>query len=353
MDRPQPLPTQTRRIRVNHETRYLYQPAVTTSWHQAHLEPGNTPCQRVVSVHRQVYPRPTFALQTTDAFGNQQWFFNQETAHAELTVCVTSILETWSIAGDATGGLLLAEKPAVPRPESVGGAAGASLGESLGASLGASPWESMAQAIAYAPQKPAPRESLYAYPSTYVPRDPEFIAFSAEVFTAGRPLVEVCKALTALLHQELQYNPQTTTVQTAARTALAQRSGVCQDFAHIMLACLRSRGLAARYVSGYLITEPAEGQPRLIGADASHAWVAVYLGDGQWLDCDPTNNRTGLASPGPDYIRLAVGRDFADVSPLRGVIHGGAHHRLEVGVTVAPEGDTLTDSHDHALSTRL
>ena len=336
-----PQPTQARRIRVSHETRYLYQPAVTTSWHQAHLEPSNTPCQRVVSVHRQVYPRPTFALQTTDAFGNQQWFFNQETSHAELTVCVTSVLETWSIARDTQGGLPPGEKLTVPPRDS------------LGVSSWKSPWEFMAQAIAYAPTKPALKESLYAYPSSYVPRGQEFVAFSAEVFVAGRPLAEVCTALTALLHRELQYNPQTTTVQTAARTALAQRSGVCQDFAHIMLACLRSRGLAARYVSGYLITEPAEGQPRLIGADASHAWVSVYLGDDQWLDCDPTNNRTGLASPGLDYIRLAVGRDFADVSPLRGVIHGGAHHRLEVGVTVTPEGDTLKDSHDHALSTRL
>lgn len=338
-DRPLslPQPTQTRRIRVSHETRYFYQPAVTTSWHQAHLEPGNSPCQRVVSVHRQVYPRPTFALQTTDAFGNQQWFFNQETAHAELTVCITSVLETWSITRDAKGVLSSRKEPAAP-PR---------------LSPWESPWELMAQAIAYAPRKPALRESLYAYPSSYVPRGQEFMGFSAEVFSAGRPLAEVCTALTALLNRELQYNPQTTTVQTAARTALAQRSGVCQDFAHIMLACLRSRGLAARYVSGYLITEPAEGQPRLIGADASHAWVSVYLGDDQWLDCDPTNNRTGLASPGPDYIRLAVGRDFADVSPLRGVIHGGAHHRLEVGVTVAPEGDTLKGSHDHALSTRL
>jgi len=126
---------------------------------------------------------------------------------------------------------------------------------------------------------------------------------------------------------------------------LQQRQGVCQDFAHILLGCLRTQGLAARYVSGYLLTEPPEGQPRLIGSDASHAWVSVYVPEvqddtlcthGQWFDLDPTNNRWGLNSPGVDYVTLALGRDFGDVSPVRGVIHGGASHTLEVGVTVMP-----------------
>jgi transglutaminase-like putative cysteine protease len=123
---------------------------------------------------------------------------------------------------------------------------------------------------------------------------------------------------------------------------LETRKGVCQDFAHIMLACLRSLGLPARYVSGYLLTQPPPGQPRLLGADASHAWVSVYLpgeqGPGMWTDLDPTNNR----APGEDYVTLATGRDFSDVSPLRGVIHGGANHTLRVAVTVTPlEPDSL------------
>jgi transglutaminase-like putative cysteine protease len=117
------------------------------------------------------------------------------------------------------------------------------------------------------------------------------------------------------------------------------RKGVCQDFAHIMLACLRSLNLPARYVSGYLLTEPPPGKPRLVGSDASHAWVSVYLpdedGDARWADLDPTNNR----APGEDYVTLAVGRDYSDVSPVRGVIHGGANHQLDVGVTVTPVDD--------------
>ena len=310
-----------KRIRVCHETRYRYQPAVTISWHRAHLEPGNTPCQTVMRVERYVNPYPSFEQQTEDAFGNRQWFFNQETAHAELMVRVVSELQTWSLppAQDA----------------------------------GTTSWEATALSHAYEPGQPAKKESLFAYPSSYVPRGQEFIDFSTEVFFAQRPLRDSCIGLTELVHRQIEYNRQTTTIHTPTKIALAQRSGVCQDFAHIMLACLRSRGLAARYVSGYLITEPANGQPKLIGADASHAWVSVYLGDGHWLDCDPTNNCSGLASPGPAYVRLAVGRDFADVSPLRGVIHGGAQHQLEVAVTVESEPDTLAGSYDDSVSTWL
>jgi transglutaminase-like putative cysteine protease len=127
--------------------------------------------------------------------------------------------------------------------------------------------------------------------------------------------------------------------------ALAQRKGVCQDFSHIMIACLRTLGLPARYVSGYLLTQPAPGEVKLIGSDASHAWVSVYVPDlmnaqgevqsQRWCDFDPTNDRWGWHSPGQDYVTVAQGRDFGDVSPLRGVIHGGARHRLTVGVTVS------------------
>jgi transglutaminase-like putative cysteine protease len=138
------------------------------------------------------------------------------------------------------------------------------------------------------------------------------------------------------IHTDFEYETEATDVSTPALEALRLRQGVCQDFAHVMLACLRSLGLAARYVSGYLLTEPPPGQPRLLGADSSHAWVSVYVpGDGkrgQWLDLDPTNRR----SPGEDYVVLATGRDYSDVSPIRGVIHGGSNHQLHVAVTVLP-----------------
>ncbi len=147
----------------------------------------------------------------------------------------------------------------------------------------------------------------------------------------------------ARIHAEFTCETFSTEFNTPALEALAQRRGVCQDFAHILIACLRAMGVPARYVSGYLLTQPPPGQPRLIGSDASHAWVSVYLPDLPgaaeglgWYDLDPTNNRSGWGSPGEDYVTLALGRDFSDVSPMRGVIHGGARHTLMVAVTVQP-----------------
>ena len=143
--------------------------------------------------------------------------------------------------------------------------------------------------------------------------------------------------LTLRMHADFLYDSDSTEISTPAVEALAQRRGVCQDFAHIMIACLRAMGLSARYVSGYLLTQPPPGKPRLVGSDASHAWVSIYLPDengaaGAWADLDPTNDRM----PGEDYVRLATGRDYSDVSPIRGVIHGGANHTMRVAVTVSP-----------------
>ena len=155
------------------------------------------------------------------------------------------------------------------------------------------------------------------------------------------------------IHTDFVYESQSTQVNTPAREALAQRKGVCQDFAHIMIACLRAMGIPARYVSGYLLTEPAPGTVKLKGSDASHAWVSVYVPDlppdERWCDLDPTNNRSGWHSPGEDYVTLATGRDFFDVSPIRGVIHGGASHTLSVGVTVEPvSGDNQVNQVNQA-----
>ena len=142
------------------------------------------------------------------------------------------------------------------------------------------------------------------------------------------------------IHADFDYESESTQINTPALEALAQRKGVCQDFAHIMIACLRSLGLPAKYVSGYLLTVAAPGTVKLTGSDASHAWVSVYVPDlpprARWCDLDPTNNRDGWHSPGEDYVTLAIGRDFSDVSPIRGVIRGGASHTLKVGVTVEP-----------------
>ena len=151
----------------------------------------------------------------------------------------------------------------------------------------------------------------------------------------GRPLLDAIEALMNRIYTEFKFDPAATTVSTPVLKVLENKRGVCQDFAHLMLSCLRSLGLAARYVSGYLLTQPPPGQPRLIGADASHAWVSVYCpgaSGGSWVDFDPTNNLI----PDTQHITLAWGRDFGDVSPLRGVILGGDAHEPMVAVTVMP-----------------
>lgn len=161
-------------------------------------------------------------------------------------------------------------------------------------------------------------------------------------FQTGRPLDRCAIDLCDWVHKEFDYVPQSTVIDTSVHHVFASRQGVCQDFAHLMIAMLRSLGLAAGYVSGYLLTTPPPGQPRLVGSDASHAWVRLYVPGLQdhpsegWLHLDPTNHRYGWASPGLDYVQLAVGRDFSDVSPLRGVLQGEAQQTLEVGVTVEP-----------------
>jgi transglutaminase-like putative cysteine protease len=159
-----------------------------------------------------------------------------------------------------------------------------------------------------------------------------FAAYAADCFSPGRPLLAAVDGLMQKIFSEFSFDAAATQVATPLLQVLEERRGVCQDFAHLMLACLRSMGLSARYISGYLLTQPPPGQPRLIGADASHAWISVYCPQHGWVDFDPTNN----IRPALEHITLAWGRDFADVSPLRGVILGGGSHDPEVQVTVLP-----------------
>ena len=201
---------------------------------------------------------------------------------------------------------------------------------------GAAPWEEVRERLRYHRGAAYDPAAEFVFASPYVPRQEDFVAYAQPSFPQGRPLLEAARDLMSRIHADFAYEPEVTDVGTPALDALHLRKGVCQDFAHVMLACLRSLGLPARYVSGYLLTSPPPGQPRLVGSDASHAWVSVYLpGDGEpgrWADLDPTNDR----APGEDYVTLATGRDYSDVAPVRGVIHGGANHRLHVAVTVTP-----------------
>ena len=170
----------------------------------------------------------------------------------------------------------------------------------------------------------------FAFASPMVPVGAEFAEFAAPAFTPGRPLLAAALGLNHLIHTGFAYDPQATTVTTPVAEAFARRRGVCQDFAQVMLACLRSLGLSARYVSGYLETQPPPGCERLVGADASHAWVSLFCPDHGWIDLDPTND----CLVGDRHITVANGRDFADVSPIKGVILGGGQHAVSVSVDV-------------------
>jgi transglutaminase-like putative cysteine protease len=328
-------------LKILHTTTYRYQGSIDMAQHMVHLSPLNTLGQRVLSHNLRVQPEPASRSQTTDVFGNLRTFFSLQAPHETLTVEADSDVQTRAPA---------------ELPHS--------------AAWQKRTWESVREHFRYRAQAPFDPASEFLFASPYVPRDDAFAAFARPAFKPGLPMLAAARALMERIHTELAYEADSTEVNTPALQALEQGKGVCQDFAHIMLGCLRSLGLPARYVSGYLLTQPPPGKPRLIGADASHAWVSVYVPyppevqerfaghpgaddtttrpighglshppattAGAWFDFDPTNNRCGWGSPGEDYVTLATGRDFADVSPMRGVIQGGARHTLEVGVTVAP-----------------
>jgi transglutaminase-like putative cysteine protease len=206
----------------------------------------------------------------------------------------------------------------------------------ISGALATQSWEAVRDGLKYAKGRAYQAETEFLHSSSMVQSHEEFFAFAQSAFAPGRSLVQAARALSTQIHREFRYDSASTDVNTPPLQALRERHGVCQDFAHILIACLRSLGLAARYVSGYLLTEPPPGQPRLIGADASHAWASLYVGGGQWLDLDPTNDRSGLGTPGEDYVTLAIGRDYQDVAPLRGIIHGAQRQSQSVAVTVMP-----------------
>ncbi len=299
-------------LRVHHRTTYRYQSPVDMAQHMLHLSPRDTATQRVRDHRLTIEPGPASTHQSRDAFGNLRTFFAQQAPHDTLSVIADSTVHT---------------RAPQPLPE--------------GAPWKAMGWERVREHFRYRVNAPYEAAAEFVFASPLVPRDEAFSTWARPAFAPGTPVLHAVRALMERIHTELRYETASTEVSTPALEALAQGKGVCQDFAHIMIGCLRSLGLPARYVSGYLLTQPPPGQPRLIGADASHAWVSVYAPGndsvpGDWFDFDPTNNRCGRGSPGEDYVTLAIGRDFSDVSPMRGVIQGGAQHTLEVAVTVAP-----------------
>ncbi|AIO35962.1 transglutaminase-like superfamily protein [Burkholderia cenocepacia] len=308
-----------RLLRVTHDTEYRYAARVESAQHQARLQPLATPRQQVLSFALDIEPAPASVGTELDAFGNARASFALNQPHDALLVRSRSTVRVtppaWSLG--ARG----APPPAIARPDAARATA----------------WEAVRDRLRFRAGQPYDAASEFVFTSPHVACDPELAAYAAASFTPQRPLVQAAWDLMRRIHADFAYTPNSTDITTTALDALRLRQGVCQDFAHVMIGALRSLGLAARYVSGYLLTQPPPGQPRLIGADASHAWVEVYdpawPEDGGWLQLDPTNDR----APGDDYVMLSIGRDYADVTPLRGVIRGGgADQELKVGVTVEP-----------------
>jgi transglutaminase-like putative cysteine protease len=275
------------KLAVRHETRFTYAALVTHGLSEARVLPRETPTQAVLSAEMSVEPRPDDRSEYLDFFGNRVVHLAIARPHTVLTVTATAEVDVI---------------PAVPSPAAD------------------EPWDAIG--------RPPPELVEYAVGSPLVPADAAVAAYARESFPPGRPLREAVTDLTDRIHRDFVYQPGATTVLTPVSEVMARRRGVCQDFAHLEIACLRSLGLPARYVSGHI--ETGGDDDGLVGAGASHAWCAVALPDGSWLDLDPTNRSVAP----PAHITVGWGRDYSDVAPLKGVVFTEGSHRLSVTVTV-------------------
>lgn len=286
--------------RVSHNTAYHYGQSVSVSHHMLHLLPrasGNQTCHRG-ALH--VSPTPTVCNSGVDYFGNRVAFLTVQVAHATLTIHSKSIIEV--------------VPPSTPAP------------------LATPPWEGVRDKLALDCSTEGIDALQYRFDSPFTFAEADLPGFTQKSFAAGRPILDAALDLTGRIFREFKYDSTATTVSTPVDAVFKGRRGVCQDFAHLQIACLRSIGLPARYVSGYLLTYPPPGQEKLVGSDASHAWLAIWVPGTGWVDLDPTNNLL----PSVEHVTIGWGRDYGDVSPINGVIIGGGAHDVKVSVDVRP-----------------
>ena len=291
--------TPSARYSVEHETHYRYASAVAQSWQLARQTPRLLPWQQLLRHSLHVDPPPSERHDSSDSFGNSVTHFALHGAHRHLRVRMQCLVDVTERAPVSTAH---------------------------------EPWEQVRDAMRRAGPPCDLAAARLSEPTPMVPLSPAARAYAAPCFAPGRDWLEAVGAVMSAIHRDFEFDPEATTVSTQVDEVLQHRRGVCQDFAHLMLACLRAHGLPARYVSGYLLTDPPPGRPRLMGVDASHAWVAAFSPQRGWVEFDPTNNQRADAR----YITLAWGADFADVAPLRGVILGGGEQTLDVSVSVMP-----------------
>jgi transglutaminase-like putative cysteine protease len=291
------------RFNVTHTTTYDYRSPVTVAHHLLHLAPRRLPRQLPLEHSLEILPAAAATQSHIDYFGNEVVFAAIEGGHRQFQVTARSQV--------AVAPAFIPDRSETPAWESVRNLSRTDLSE------------------------PVLEASEFIFASPLVTLDQAFRGYAAESFPTGRPILEAVLELSARIHSEFKFDATATTVSTPLTEVFQNRRGVCQDFAHFMIACLRSLGLPARYVSGYLETLPPPGKVKLVGADASHAWVAFFCPGLGWTDIDPTNNLL----PSMQHVTLGWGRDYSDVSPIRGVLVGGDEHTVTVAVDVAALGE--------------
>ena len=285
---------------VRHRTTFVYEDTVSVSQHVLHLAPRTHPRQRCIHTTLTVEPQPSVGSEARDYFGNPVHHLTVQEPHERLVVEARSRVE---VLPDTRS----ADRAASP------------------------PWEDVRASLETGAADVL-EAYQFAFESPYALASDAVHAYALESFLPGRPILEAALALTSRIHRDFEYRGGVSDVSTPVADVLRMRQGVCQDFAHLEIACLRSLGLPARYVSGYLLTHPPEGREKLVGSDASHAWVAVWAGAHGWVDFDPTNDMI----PGVEHVTLGWGRDYGDVSPINGFIVGGGAHQVLVAVDVNP-----------------
>lgn len=288
------------RYRIQHTTTYTGTEPVSVCHNEAWLKPRVLPTQSCDKFELKITPTPSVQSERIDYFGNAVHLFSFNQGYDSLAVTAASELEV---------------RPPTPP------------------TAAAPAWEIVRDRVTQDQSAAALEAYQYVFGSPRVRASADFIKYALKSFTNGRDILSASRELMQRIFEEFEFDARATTVTTPVEEVFQLRKGVCQDFAHLQIAMLRSLRLPARYVSGYLRTLPPPGKPRLIGADASHAWLSVYCGpELSWIDFDPTNNTI----PTTDHITVAMGRDYSDVCPLQGVYIGGGKHALHVEVDVMP-----------------
>lgn len=285
---------------ISHRTAYSYATAVTQSQHLVHLAPRPMPRQTVIRHDLVVQPTPTTRTDRIDAFANPVSNLEIDEEHVEFVIHARSVVAvTPRAAVDVeTGTAWEALSLAVSRPRN-------------GIDLDAA-------------------QHAVASPATAASR--AIVDYASACFVPGRPAIAIARDLTRRIFTDFTFDAEATDVSTPIDHVLRERRGVCQDFAHLALACCRAFGLPARYVSGYVLTRPPEGQEKLQGSDASHAWFSLWTPEFGWIDFDPTND----LMPNEEHIAFAVGREYRDIAPITGILLGGGEHTVDVAVDVVP-----------------